>query len=96
MAITFQPIVVDTAFERDGLLLLRDGALTAVLVRLDGTYDDPDWNPAWTNCWFVEASFANDEANGKIFKTERHAAEWFEAHQERRAARAPAEKELAA
>lgn len=81
MAITFQPIVVDNAFDNDGLLVLSDGALTAVMVRLRDSYDDPNL----TDCWYVEASFANDEANGRIFKTTHLAAQWFEAHKDRAA-----------
>jgi hypothetical protein len=75
MAFTFQSIVVDNEHDREGLLLLRDGALRAVLVRLCDTYDDP----ALTDCWFVEASFASDGAAGKVFKTVHHAVQWFEA-----------------
>jgi hypothetical protein len=82
MAITFQPIVVDNDHDRDGLLILRDGALSAVMVRLRDSYDDPDL----TNCWYVEASFANDAAAGMVFKSVHLAEQWFEAHHARAAA----------
>ena len=51
MTLTLQPICVSTARGQDSFLVLDDGCLVAVLVRLSAQYGDDAGN------WFYEAGF---------------------------------------
>jgi hypothetical protein len=51
MNITFQPVQVEIDEEGDGLLVFRDRALVALLVRLSDTHGGQ------TGHWFLEAGF---------------------------------------
>ena len=62
--ISFQPIQVLTASEdREGCLVLVDGQLVAVLVRLS----DPAHEPLLRGSWYLEAGFGLLEGRHGLF-----------------------------
>ncbi|MGD9616313.1 MAG: hypothetical protein AB7H90_13385 [Alphaproteobacteria bacterium] len=65
MSITFQPIAVETgSSDHDGLLVLADGKLVGLLVRLTDAAHDP----AIPGAWHLEAAFGWAEHNrGMLF-----------------------------
>jgi hypothetical protein len=65
MSISFQPIAVETdSHDRDGLLVLADGKLVGLLVRLT----DEAHDPAIHGAWYLEAAFGRAECNsGMLF-----------------------------
>jgi hypothetical protein len=74
MAISLQTIEMGLESERDGRLVLADGALVAVLVRLSDGYPDAQMHGSW----FVEGAFgAAAHASGRIFRDLDDAQRWF-------------------
>lgn len=73
--ISFQPIrVLIDGYDTEGRLVLADGQLAAVFVRLDGTYHDPD-HVGW---WHLEAGFGRcDIRNAPLFRTPAEAGAWI-------------------
>ncbi len=73
MNITFQPIRV-AAGSRDGegLMVLVDGTLVAVLVRLTASNDNPDVQGQW----FVQAGFGPLSETHGLFSTLEDAEDW--------------------
>ncbi|MBN4098356.1 MULTISPECIES: hypothetical protein [Methylobacterium] len=67
-----QPITVDTgSLDRDGVLLLANGLLVAVLVRLDALEHE---HPGY---WFLEAGFGRLQGmRVDAFPTLDHATRW--------------------
>src|SRR3954468_903384 len=62
--ITFQPIEVLTASEdREGRLVLVDGRLAAVLVRLS----DRAHEPLLRGAWYIEAGFGSLDGRHELF-----------------------------
>ena len=73
--VTLQPIPVLTgSIDREGLLLLVDGRLAAVLVRLE----DPE-HGEMVGKWFLEAGFGHLAAAEELFDTPDAAATWISA-----------------
>ena len=71
--ITLVPIAVHTGMEdQDGRLVLLDGKLAAVIVRLD----DPEYGPL-VGKWFLEACFATPHFRDALFDSPDEAAAWF-------------------
>ena len=71
--VVMQPIAVDTASpDRDGMLVIANGMLIAVLVRLDTPdHEQPDG-------WFLEATFGNlSQRSAPIFDSLDDATRWF-------------------
>ena len=69
--ITFQPIEVLTASEdREGCLVLANGKLAAVLVRLNDAAHDPLLRGAW----FIEAGFGFLDRRHELFASLEEAA----------------------
>ncbi len=65
--ITFQPMrVLIDGHDAEGRLILADGQLAAVFVRLDGTHHDPE-HKGW---WHLEAGFGKcNIRNVPLFRT---------------------------
>ena len=62
--ISFQPIEVLTASEdREGCLVLFDGKLAAVLVRLS----DQAHDPLLRGAWYIEAGFGSLDSRHELF-----------------------------
>lgn len=71
--ISFQPIEVVTASEdREGCLVLADGKLAAVLVRLN----DPAHDPMLRGAWYLEAGFGFIESRHDLFASLEEAADF--------------------
>ena len=71
--VVMQPVAVDTASpDRDGMLVMANGMLIAVLVRLETPeHDQPDG-------WFLEATFGNlDRRSAPVFDSLEDATRWF-------------------
>ncbi|CAA2099332.1 hypothetical protein MBUL_00094 [Methylobacterium bullatum] len=71
--VVLQPIAVDTASpDRDGMLVIANGLLVAVLVRLDAPdHDKPGF-------WFLEATFGRlHGARPPSFATLGNATQWL-------------------
>ena len=69
--ISFQPIEVLTASEdREGRLVLVDGNLVAVLVRLS----DPAHDPLLRGAWYIEAGFGLLDGRHEMFASLEEAA----------------------
>lgn len=71
--VVMQPIAVDTASpDRDGMLVMANGMLIAVLVRLDAPdHEQPDG-------WFLEATFGNlSQRSAPVFDSLDDATRWF-------------------
>ncbi len=63
MAITFQPVPVETASDdSEGILVLHEGRLVAVLVRLADPVHESD-----RGAWFLEAGFGRCFELPRIF-----------------------------
>ena len=74
--ISFQPIEVLTASEdRDGRLVLIDGKLAAVLVRLN----DQAHDPLLRGAWYLEAGFGLFDGRHEMFASLEEAAASIEA-----------------
>jgi hypothetical protein len=79
MSNTFQPIAVETdSHDRDGLLMLADGRVVGLLVRLTGEAHDP----ATHGAWYLEAAFGRMERyRGALFasldEAESAIADWL-------------------
>jgi hypothetical protein len=73
--LTFQPIQVDTgSADEDGQLVLANGKLVAILVRLSDEHEQAEFRGAW----FVEASFGSwTGCAGKMFSTLEDAEAWI-------------------
>ena len=72
--VTWQPIRVETGTsEEDGRLLLADGKLVAVLVRLSDEYPQTELHGQW----FVEAGFGPMLQRHEIFSTFEDAVAWI-------------------
>ena len=72
--VTWQPIRVETGTsEEDGRLVLADGKLVAVLVRLSDEYPQPDLHGQW----FVEAGFGPIFQKHEVFSTFEDAVAWI-------------------
>jgi hypothetical protein len=73
-AIAFQPIpVLIDGDDTEGSLVLHDGQLVAVLVRLDGESHDPGFKGRW----HLEAGFGPCEDIGtRVFENLEEAARW--------------------
>lgn len=75
MKLSWQPISIDTGSpDEDGLLVLAEGRLVAVLVRLsddhEGTYE---------GAWFLEVGFGKVDGNAHpVFATLDDAEAWIE------------------
>ena len=66
LQISFQPIDVQTASEdREGCLLLVEGRLAAVLVRLS----DQAHDPLLRGAWYLEAGFGLLDGRRELFAT---------------------------
>src|SRR5689334_7926926 len=75
MTISLQTIQMGLESDRDGRLVLADGALIAVLVRLSSDYPDARIHGSW----FVESAYGFCEAaHGRIFDTLDDATCWFD------------------
>jgi hypothetical protein len=75
--ISFQPIEVLTASEdREGCLVLVDGKLAAVLVRLN----DQAHEPLLRGAWFIEAGFGLLDGRHELFASLEEAAASIERH----------------
>ena len=74
--ISFQPIrVLIDGHDTDGRLILADGQLTAVIVRLDGSIHDPEHK----GLWHLEAGFGKcDVRKLSLFRTPEEAGAWVE------------------
>ncbi|MCJ2055019.1 hypothetical protein MKL09_00385 [Methylobacterium sp. J-048] len=74
--IVLQPIAVDTASpDREGRLVIANGLLVAVLVRLDGPEHD---NPG---SWFMEAGFGRLQGQrAPAFPALEDATRWLRRH----------------
>jgi hypothetical protein len=74
--IVFQPISIETSTaDTDGRLVLVDGRLAALLIRLQDEMHPEDLRGAW----FVEAAFGalSEEAGTASFTTLEEAADWI-------------------
>jgi hypothetical protein len=72
--ISFQlmPVLID-GYDSEGRLILADGQLTAVIVRLDGQSHDPEQKGQW----HLEAAFGKcDVRDAPLFKTPEEAGAW--------------------
>jgi hypothetical protein len=74
--ISFQPLrVLIDGHDSEGNLILADGQLAAVIVRLDGDYHDPEHRERW----HLEAGFGKCSArDAPLFKTPEEAGAWVE------------------
>jgi hypothetical protein len=74
--ITFQSMrVLIDGHDTDGRLILADGQLAAVVVRLDGSTHDPEHK----GLWHLEAGFGRCNVHGlSLFKTPEEAGAWVE------------------
>ena len=74
--ITFQPMrVLIDGHDTDGNLVLWDGQLAAVFVRLDGTHHDPEHK----GLWHLEAGFGKCNVHElSLFRTPEEAGAWVE------------------
>jgi hypothetical protein len=77
MKITWQPVQVGLgSFEEEGLIVLVDGRLVAILVHLTGPYDSLELR----NKWFVEAGFGPLSEKHELFSTLDEAEAWVRQH----------------
>lgn len=76
LVLKLQPIAVDTGSpDRDGVLLLANGLLVAVLVRLDALEHE---HPGY---WFLEAGFGRLQGlRAPTFLTLDEASRWLRRH----------------
>jgi hypothetical protein len=76
MSITLQPIPVDTnSADQEGLLVLSDGHLVGVLVRLE----DPVHEETLTGCWYLECAIGKLRgACDPVFENLQSALAWIE------------------
>jgi hypothetical protein len=74
--ISFKPIpVLIDGHDTDGNLILSDGQLTAVIVRLDGESHEPEHKGLWN----LEAGFGKCAVRyAPLFKTPEEAEAWVE------------------
>jgi hypothetical protein len=74
--ISFQSLrVLIDGHDSEGSLVLSDGQLAAVIVRLDGEHHGPD-NKGW---WHLEAGFGKcDVRDAPLFKTPDEAGAWVQ------------------
>jgi hypothetical protein len=73
MDITFQPVRVAAGFcDGEGQMVLVDGTLVAVLVRLTASNDNPDAQGQW----FVQAGFGPLSETHELFSTLEDAEDW--------------------
>jgi hypothetical protein len=74
--ISFQPIrVLIDGHDTDGRLILADGQLAAVVVRLDGSIH----NPEHKGLWHLEAGFGKSDVRElSLFRTPEEAGAWVE------------------
>jgi hypothetical protein len=82
--ISFQPMrVLIDGHDSDGHLILSDGQLAAVIVRLDGQSHDPEHK----GLWHLEAGFGKcNIQHAPLFKTPDEAGAWVEQTLMRKAA----------
>ena len=87
LGISFQPIrVLIDGHDADGRLILADGQLTAVIVRLDG----PTHGPEHKGRWHLEAGFGKCHVRKlSLFRTPEEAGAWVERVLMREAISAP-------
>ena len=74
--ISFQPMrVLIDGHDSEGRLILVNGDLSAVIVRLDGQTHDPEHKGLWN----LEAGFGRCSVrNAPLFKTPKEAGVWVE------------------
>ena len=77
MEISLQPVRVSVgALDEEGEMVLVDGTLVAVLVRLTGPYDDPHLHGKWC----VQRSFGPLSEGDEVFSTLEEAEDWVLQH----------------
>ena len=74
LAISFQPIrVLIDGHDSEGNLILADGGLAAVIVRLDGEHHNPEHKALW----HLEAGFGKcNVRSAPVFQTPEEAGAW--------------------
>ncbi|MFC5481722.1 hypothetical protein [Microvirga aerilata] len=75
--ISFQPMrVLIDGHDSEGSLVLADGQLAAVIVRLDGEYHGPEYK----GLWHLEAGFGHCDVRiaPPVFKTPEEAGAWVQ------------------
>ena len=73
MEIALQPVRVSVGLlDEEGRMVLVDGTLVAVLVRLTGPYDDPHLHGKWC----VQRGFGPLSQGNEVFSTLEEAEDW--------------------
>ena len=77
MEITLQPVRVSVGpVDEEGQMVLVDGTLVAVLVRLTGPYD----NPHLQGKWCVQRGFGPLSEGDEVFSSLKEAEDWVLQH----------------
>jgi hypothetical protein len=77
MEVTSQPVRVSVGpLDEEGQMVLVDGTLVAVLVRLTGPYDDPHLHGKWC----VQRGFGPLSEGDELFSTLEEAEDWVLQH----------------
>ncbi len=77
MEITSQPVRVSVgSLDEEGQMVLVDGTMVAVLVRLTGPYDDPHLHGKWC----VQRGFGPLSEGDELFSTLEEAEDWVLQH----------------
>jgi hypothetical protein len=77
MEISLQPVRVSVGpLDEEGQMVLVDGTLVAVLVRLTGPYDDPHLHGKWC----VQRGFGPLSEGDEVFSTLEEAEDWVLQH----------------
>ena len=74
--VVFQPVKILTGSpDTDGMLVMADGYLAAVLVRLGALHEDLE------GCWFLEAAMGvSSKPPGDVFDSIDQALDWINSH----------------
>jgi hypothetical protein len=77
MEITSQPVRVSVGpLDEEGQMVLVDGTMVAVLVRLTGPYDNPHLHGKWS----VQRGFGPRSEGDEVFSTLEEAEDWVLQH----------------
>ncbi len=77
MEISLQPVRVSVGpLDEEGQMVLVNGTLVAVLVRLTGPYDDPHLHGKWC----VQRGFGPHSEEDEVFSTLEEAEDWVLQH----------------